>query len=172
MIDDPLHASVAAALIQAGLSFQTSVGKTATERIVRVFQVPFDLPHGGRTCLVTAYSAGILFIAVAPLRLLTDRPKDMRHEMMDFLITRKGLVRLRPDVSEADLIWVEAAVPLPSTGGPIDAFVAVAPFSAVASAVEAVRAQFPDSASIADVPLIPIVEALDTDWRVNTGQQQ
>jgi hypothetical protein len=165
MINDRLQASIAAGLVQAGFSFQTNVGKSGAGAVVRIFQVPFELPRegGGASCVVTGYAAGPLLVAVSPLRITRGPFLQKRHEIADFVIRQKGMVRLFPDPQQdpttAEVFWVEASIPVPSDGSPMDPFLSTAPFQAVAAAVDLIRDRYSvETAVPEELETIPIVQ--------------
>jgi hypothetical protein len=112
MTNDLLHASIAAALVQADLAFTTVVGSSG-DRNIRLFEVEFGLLQSKRTCLVTAYVVGPVLVALAPVSVRATR----RQDIGDALVNRFPMVRMFLDQREqpADLVtaWVESSVPVP-----------------------------------------------------------
>jgi hypothetical protein len=53
-----------------------------------------------------------------------------RRDLLDFLVKKQPLVRLSPHPyddppSDSNVVWVEAAVPIPPNGRPIDQWLAI-----------------------------------------------
>ena len=155
--NDAVNVGIAAALVRAGLTFTTVVGKTAHETVTRVFQIPFELTSS-TPFTVHGYAGGPLVIAISPLRLEKDDP-SRRLAIHEALSTRMAFVRAVPGRgTNAHLIWIEASTPivhglesLNSSGAPY-----AVPFQAVASAVIEIVGEFKDEVAIPEVSSIPI----------------
>src|SRR5579872_4283253 len=155
MTNDPLHASIAAALVQANLTFSTSVG-TAGNRPLRTFDVEFELKQSKGTCFVTAYTVGQVFAAFAPLRVRSAK----RQGIADALVLALPLVRMLLDPRSStgeDLttVWIEVSVPIPPTDvqstslvGAVPPWVSLAPFMSVPAGVDFILSTFSADASV------------------------
>jgi len=163
---DPLDAALAAALVQTGYSFQTSISKTSAGTTSRVFQLPFDLPDGlGQYC-INSYVAGSTVVALAPFRITSDAPATKRHEIADFILPKVPFVRVMADLRSAvdspNIAWLESAVPVSRQGIPVDELVIVAPVNTIVTAMEALRAEFRDCTA-AESPLTVPVRAFTVE---------
>ena len=156
MTNDYLHASIAAALVQADLTFTTVVG-TSGERTVRRFEVEFGLQKSPGQCAVTAYVVGPVLVALAPVRVRAGR----RQAIGDALVRTFPMVVLafpdqveQPD-SEFVTGWVESTVPVPvneaQPGSPmlaIPPWLSLPPFMNVPAGVDFIVSTFAGDASI------------------------
>jgi hypothetical protein len=147
--NDGLHASIAASLVVAGLSFSTTVNKTPEGNVARTFRLAYKLR--GHDCVVTGYSLGVMLTAIAAVRVACppDRLTSKRHELQDFLLEKVPMVRLSSHPyadppGDEDVIWVEVSLPVPPGGVPIEPWLAVTPFAAVAGAVDLLAITFAD----------------------------
>jgi hypothetical protein len=148
---DALHEAIAAALVQANLSFVTDVGKSGSES-VRLYKLLFGASP--RQFTVTGYHAGSVLLALTPIR-LSDPAK--RLQMGDFLSLLMPMARVLPNPPEHpagdNLAWVEASVPAIS-GVALPSWVAVSPFMMVSYAMERLLARFNDDLSIPDTQFL------------------
>jgi|HubBroStandDraft_1064217.scaffolds.fasta_scaffold00485_8 hypothetical protein len=148
---DALHQTIAAALVQADLSFGTEVGKSGGEP-VRLYKLHFGAQPKQFT--VTGYHAGSVLLALAPIQ-LSDPSK--RLQMSDFISGLMPMVRILPNPPKHPggdrLAWVEASVPAIS-GVALSPWVAVSPFMMVSYAMERLLAQFKDDLSIPDTQVL------------------
>jgi len=162
MTNDAVHASIAACLVQANLSFATLIGQSG-DKPVRVFQLEFaTTPTGGAPNRVTGYVAGPVLIVVAPL-VLGDL--TMRQEMADKIASRFPLVRIVPSPSAADdqdVVWLEASVPMPQVdvGELVPPWLVVPPFMVVGAATAFLTETYPTLVSFPEKrPPLPIMVA-------------
>jgi hypothetical protein len=175
---DGLDATLAAALVQTGYSFQTSTSKTTTGAASRVFQLLFELPGGRGQYLITSYVAGWTIVALAPFRITSDPSAAKRHEIADFLLPKVPFVRVMADLrgaaDSANLAWLESAVPVSRQGLPVDELVVVAPINTIVSAMEALRSEFHDCTAAAAPLTVPMraftVEPVDPAAHADVDQ--
>jgi hypothetical protein len=145
--NDTLHASVAASLVVANLSFSTVLAKTPEGGEARTFRLVFKIR--GQDCHVIGYAGGVTLTVIAAVRVAVQPGEivSKRHELADFIATSMPLIRLvahpyndTPD--DENVVWVEAAIPIPPNGMAIEPWLAVTPFAAVAGAVEFLANRF------------------------------
>ncbi len=133
-VSGPIFTSIAAGLVEDGLSFSSTVSRNGNGIDVRLFNVPFSVDEVRRYS-VTVYVGGAVIVALTAL-LLEDESR--RLEIGDFISEHNALARLvkRP-VPAADqrIVWVEAVVPVPTGAEPMLPELAVAPIRSVSSAV-------------------------------------
>jgi hypothetical protein len=154
MTNDLLSASIAGALIQANLQFTASLGKVG-ELDLRVFDLDFTLRDGRRISHLSAYVSGVVFVALAPIK-IPDQGR--RREIAEFLVQRIPMVRLlpSPDVyPDHDIAWVEASVPIPPNPAVEAAppWLVVPPFMLVVSAIENILEGYAEHASLPETRL-------------------
>jgi hypothetical protein len=143
MTNDVLQASVAAALVQANLSFTTGVAPLAGQ-VVRVFQLDFG--DGASRTTATGYVTGRILVVFAPIRI----PEPVkRREIAEELTQHIPTARIFPSPGaqfDQAVAWIEAAVPV-SADEPAPPWLAVHPFLTVGAAADYVLRTFPDDAS-------------------------
>jgi hypothetical protein len=162
MISGPLQASIGAALIEAGLSFDSNIGATGSGEPIRLFRIPYALDGGALPFVVTLYIGGEVLVALSPLRITADSVPAKRSEIAEYLVSRVPFVRLVPDLrgqaESSSIAWIEAGVPV-IAGQPLEASFARTPLYTVVSATEIVHATFSDCTEMITVFSIPIFDS-------------
>jgi hypothetical protein len=155
---DPLHASIAAGLVEANINFQ-SVVHGADDALVRAFMLTYVIED--REFTVYGYVADSVLVALVPLSVANDAK---RHEMADAISRNMPLARLLPNPvghpAPSGTTWIEAAVPLhPRAAGTaraaIPSWLAVAPFLHAAAAAKLLLSEFRDHVNFIQDASIP-----------------
>lgn len=171
---DNLQASIAGALVSANLAFATSVGKANEGIETRLFRLNYQI--GGNQCVVTGYATGAILTVIGAIRVNVPAGQFIAkwHEVADFIIARGPLIRLREHPyrdgpEDENIVWVEAGVPVPPNGAPLDPWIAIAPFIAVPAAINAIVEKFPEvqAATARSFPLIVAERGGDTPQQLD-----
>ncbi len=147
---DSLHASIAAGLVEAGLTFE-SVLTGSGDDVLRAFLLPYSL--NDKEFTVAGYVAGSVLVALVPMAVPSEA---RRYQISDAIAVTMPLVRVLPNPPKhpapSTTMWIEAAIPLsPVAGEPIPPWLASAPFRHVAAAARFVLDHFKDVTPVADV---------------------
>lgn len=169
MTNDVLHASIAAALVQANLQFTTAIGTVAEEpdaaqtAPVRTFTLEFDFQGAGGKCQVTGYVAGPVLVVLSPVK-IPDASR--RQEIADAIVYRMPLVRVLPappNHPNQDIAWVEASVPIaPIAQLAAPGWLVVPPFMNVVGAVEHIVQTYREHASLPEPQPSAFLLSIDT----------
>jgi hypothetical protein len=154
--NDALHASISASLVAANLAFFTGLVGSPPRRI---FRLTYKIQDS--ECEVTGYVGGAVLTALAPMRLVAATVASRRHELADVIADSLPMLRVLPHPytmppGDENVVWLEAAVPVPPGGEPIEPWLAISPFAAVASGADLLARRFEDvkPTTTASTPLL------------------